>query len=1279
MPQQLPWDLFIKRGIRRIASLQATWFRALLVASVWLGALPYITVWVWRFYFWSGDKIAFMINGRMGNPQVASSSVTNVVMNASNASSYTGTVIDVNSKFIPVKLLTQYLFSGDPEKASARLLQYKAIANIVLADIFEGQIITCVVVVVFVAAFLLREWIVQNTPPEMEEPPAEGLLAAQEMPAFQQELERQRHQGVQVLPDTVPLPQAAPVPRANHPTMPNDYIPLDTADSGSLFAPSPEFPRTTSFTDPTRGSTNGAATPNTPFSSYSRTHSHASIPGAESGTAYDAKGKGNADAIIAGAGSSIAEGSGQSSTPSSSASFATTPFENEKTPTPTSSIIQDPPPQQQPIEAPEIQRPVADGLWNGVQGWFLGMWNGVLQDENVRPVREAPEDDAVHPHGMLRRPAEDAPRAEGRPRRAGVFDEGFRAADGDMDDDDEGDDEDDDEDDEAGDDLEGVMEALGMRGSLAFLFQNSALMALLIALCLGIAVYSPYMIGKTLLMANMRSVIKFPFVVIRYITDPTVDAIFDKYLPTLWKLTYTLMYPGLAPLMMLWNKVLQITWVHETADRAMAAFNSISSSAISSNTTSPSQLQTTVQTTLMGYVPPQVSQFLLDDLFKIVHDVGVGTNAADRVICILVGYAVTTLSAMLYVSRTRNIYGRTVGRALQEAIKQQGVILKVAFFVTIELVIFPIACGLLLDLSTLPLFPGATVWSRILFYVKAPVTSVFLHWFVGTAFMFHFAVFVSMCRENVRSGVMWFIRDPNDPQFHPIKEILDRPVLTQLRKIGASGIMYSAMIVIGIGTVVYFDRYVLRGLLPLRWHLDRPITDFPIDLLLCHVVVPVTISYARPKRVFRTIFTNWWKVTSRQLRLTSFMFGGRFPEEEGSHKGTGAHARFMLKKAPVGGNAGETGVTFVPDGGLAKAPSYDGIAVVPGKRILIPVNKEGHPLTQEEADAQDHPLRKPPKLVPVSDRMVASGVENIEDALNHVIVYIPPDFRQRILLFLFLMWFCGAVFSTVVIAAPLVTGRIIFAYVLRQPQQVHDLYAFAAGFYVLWGVLYSAYWLYIRQIRKTKVTKEQLSNIAIKACKAVYFLSTFGFGIPIILSWTVELYIFFPVSLKMSTDPLLHLAQSWSFGILYLKLGHKIMQMLPENRFNTVWIEVMDDGILQADVKAVTKRMVLPMVGAGLLLLLMPLGIGWSVVRGLVLTNQADQFKAYHYAYPFVLSLVAAVILARHMRTVVKKWMESVRDDEFLVGRELHNLNSVDVTSRRRSSVGANVDNVPVA
>ncbi|CAJ0627318.1 1689_t:CDS:2 [Entrophospora sp. SA101] len=38
--------------------------RAMLVGSVWLICLPYFTVWVWRFYFWSGEYIAYRINGQ---------------------------------------------------------------------------------------------------------------------------------------------------------------------------------------------------------------------------------------------------------------------------------------------------------------------------------------------------------------------------------------------------------------------------------------------------------------------------------------------------------------------------------------------------------------------------------------------------------------------------------------------------------------------------------------------------------------------------------------------------------------------------------------------------------------------------------------------------------------------------------------------------------------------------------------------------------------------------------------------------------------------------------------------------------------------------------------------------------------------------------------------------------------------------------------------------------------------------------------------------------------
>src|SRR6266498_1607927 len=60
----------------------------------------------------------------------------------------------------------------------------------------------------------------------------------------------------------------------------------------------------------------------------------------------------------------------------------------------------------------------------------------------------------------------------------------------------------DDEDDEnvANEDLEGVLEAIGMRGSLWMLAQNSALMIVLIALCLAGSIWVPFIVGKTVLL-----------------------------------------------------------------------------------------------------------------------------------------------------------------------------------------------------------------------------------------------------------------------------------------------------------------------------------------------------------------------------------------------------------------------------------------------------------------------------------------------------------------------------------------------------------------------------------------------------------------------------------------------------------------------------------------------------------------------------------------------------------------------------------------------------------
>ena len=68
--------------------------------------------------------------------------------------------------------------------------------------------------------------------------------------------------------------------------------------------------------------------------------------------------------------------------------------------------------------------------------------------------------------------------------------------------------------------------------------------------------------------------------------------------------------------------------------------------------------------------------------------------------------------------------------------------------------------------------------------------------------MFRFAVYISQIRQVLRNGVLWFVRDPNDPNFQPINEILNRPVLHQVRKLAVGVVMYSVMVLTGLGVLV---------------------------------------------------------------------------------------------------------------------------------------------------------------------------------------------------------------------------------------------------------------------------------------------------------------------------------------------------------------------------------------------------------------------------------------------------------------------------------------------
>ncbi|KAG2174813.1 hypothetical protein INT43_005875, partial [Umbelopsis isabellina] len=75
MPERIPIRLFVTQFILRTLYVLLTIMRTIFVAIIWLVVVPYTALWIWRFYFWSGENI--VINHRANMPTAENSTMQN--------------------------------------------------------------------------------------------------------------------------------------------------------------------------------------------------------------------------------------------------------------------------------------------------------------------------------------------------------------------------------------------------------------------------------------------------------------------------------------------------------------------------------------------------------------------------------------------------------------------------------------------------------------------------------------------------------------------------------------------------------------------------------------------------------------------------------------------------------------------------------------------------------------------------------------------------------------------------------------------------------------------------------------------------------------------------------------------------------------------------------------------------------------------------------------------------------------------------------------------------
>lgn len=821
------------------------------------------------------------------------------------------------------------------------------------------------------------------------------------------------------------------------------------------------------------------------------------------------------------------------------------------------------------------------------------------------------------------------------------------------------------------DDMEGALEAIGMRGPLYVVAQNAALMIFVLDTAVGLGVWLPFTFGKSTALLSLDprralQVLHWPIRVIRIVTDPVVDTIFFLMsvlvLPSMTRLlggslnAAQVVLSGIVSdnvlkkftqfAITMWQSIVNFPW-----DKVTAYVISLSSKLVSGQRSETSSIIDRI----LGSNHPVVhaAEPYLDALGKQVRissyqvatswtRMALGDGTGERVFAIVLGYAVIGLLIAFYLNIFTVGTVKSAGRAVRSAVRQQLLVVKVAAFIVIELVLFPLGCGINLDLCSIWLFPEASLQSRIAFFQYAPLTATFYHWVVGTMFMYQFAILLGSSRTIMRPGAMWFIKDPSDQNFHPIRDILERSALVQLRKLSVSAIMYGLVVACGVGSVGGLMHFGRGLILPLRWKPREPLSDVPIDLLFLHVLVPYTLRFFRPRKVFRKTSVRIWKYLCAQLCLTSYMFGGRHPDEE-----RGASYSSLWALSNSGDKVAEGVLHF--HGSYRRVPNNDHVAVPRDMRATARVDVNGLPV---DDDAR--------RLIVAQDAEAEKAKRNPKE--DYTVVYIPPHFQYRIGLFIFALWVIGCVFITAAVSMPILLGRGVFNLFTRR--QMHDGYSFVMGFYALWGCWVVGHTLDRMEKRRQRHGADEargnwplyfLKRSVLWLAKISYIAFFVGIVIPALLGLVVELYMIMPIRLSLNPDlvPNIRVADMWAHGIIYAKIILHAHRLRPLNRITAGFNHIKAHGWTNPEPLSATVEFIAPLlIGLSGMLALPPVIV--VLLRHLV-PVRVDQRFIFMHIYPGIFAAAGLIRLGVTGSTALSRWSQSIRDTEFLVEMRLRN------------------------
>uniref|UniRef100_A0A4W5LXB1 E3 ubiquitin-protein ligase MARCHF6 n=1 Tax=Hucho hucho TaxID=62062 RepID=A0A4W5LXB1_9TELE len=459
------------------------------------------------------------------------------------------------------------------------------------------------------------------------------------------------------------------------------------------------------------------------------------------------------------------------------------------------------------------------------------------------------------------------------------------------------------------------------------------------------------------------------------------------------------------------------------------------------------------------------------------------------------------------------------------------IVVKVSLLVVVEIGVFPVICGWWLDICSLEMF-DASLKDRELSFESAPGTTMFLHWLVGMVYVFYFASFILLLREVLRPGVLWFLRNLNDPDFNPVQEMIHLPIYRHLRRLILSVVVFGSIVLLMLWLPIRTIKFILPAFLPYNVMLysDAPVRELSLELLLLQVVLPALLEQGHTRQWLKGLVRAWTITAGYLLDLHSYLLGDQEENDDDADQ--------QANNNPQGRNN-----NAIPDGLHAAHQA---------------ILQQGGPV----------------------------GVQPYHQ---------PIKFSFRIVLLIVFMCVTLLVASLVCLTLPVFAGRYLMS-LWTGSAKIHELYTAACGLYVCWlsirAITVMMAWM--PQGRRVILLKVQEWTLMI--LKTVVVAVLLVGAIPLLLGLLFELVIVAPLRVPLDQTPLFYPWQDWALGVLHAKIIAAITLMGPQWWLKTVIEQVYANGIRNIDLHFIIRKLAAPVICVLLVSLCVPYVISAGIV-----------------------------------------------------------------------------------